>query len=125
MLAHPVLDLRITTEVWSETRHELGRRTQAIAQRGQLTSEEAAEVLADALRLLTSHVTIVPPDEYAHVLEQARRRIPRDPRDAPTVAFALTLECGILTGDYDFFGCGVPVWTVETLALHLEAGPMS
>ena len=53
-------------------------------------------------------------------LEEARRRIPSDPRDAPTVAVGLTLDCGIWTGDRDFFGCGLPVWTTETLQLYLE-----
>ena len=125
LLAHSELDLVTSTEAWSETQHELRRRTQAIAQRGELTDEEAADVLADALGLLRSNVTVEPPGEYADALEEACRRVPRDPRDAPTVALALTLGCGILTGDYDFFGCGVPVWTVETLLLHLEAGGAS
>lgn len=52
--------------------------------------------------------------------EGGKRRIPRDPNDAPTVALALALDCGIWTNDNDFFGCGVPVWTTETLLLHLE-----
>jgi len=38
----------------------------------------------------------------------------------PTVALALALDCGIWTTDNDFLGCGLPVWTPETLLLHLE-----
>ena len=125
MLAVPVLDLVITAEAWDETQHELRRRTAVVAQRGNLTTEEAGAILTDARRLLRSHVAVVPPNEYADALDAAYRRVPRDPRDAPTVALALTLECGVLTGDYDFFGRGVPVWTVETLLLHLEAGDAS
>jgi predicted nucleic acid-binding protein len=36
------------------------------------------------------------------------------------VALALTLDCGIWTADQDFFGCGLPVSTTETLTLHLR-----
>ena len=46
--------------------------------------------------------------------------MPRDPKDVPTVALALTFACGIWTGDRDFFGCGVPVWTTETLLGYLD-----
>ena len=125
MLAHRELELAITAEAWSETQHELRRRTVLMVQRARLTQEAANYLLQTALRSIQTDVTVVPPNEYDDALEEARRRVPRDPRDAPTVALALTLECGILTGDYDFFGCGVPVWTVETLALHLQAGASS
>lgn len=46
---------------------------------------------------------------------------PRDPNDWATVALALTLASGILTGDSDFLGCGCPTWTVETLLQELSA----
>jgi predicted nucleic acid-binding protein len=49
----------------------------------------------------------------------ARRRIPRDPNDWPTVALAIALNAGILTNDCDFLGCGCPTWTVETLRAEL------
>ena len=52
---------------------------------------------------------------YAHLEPVARRRIPRDPNDWPTVALAIALDAGIFTNDYDFFGCGCPTWTMETL----------
>ncbi|MDP8923427.1 MAG: PIN domain-containing protein [Chloroflexota bacterium] len=73
----------------------------------------------------TSSVAVVPSNEYAGALAEAYRRVPRDPRDASTVALAPTVGCAILTVDYDFCGCGVPVWTVETLLLHLEADAAS
>jgi predicted nucleic acid-binding protein len=66
-------------------------------------------------------VTPVTDEVYAPNLEEAYRRIPRDRRDAPTVALALTLDCGIWTADYDFFGCGVPIWVTHTLQAHLDA----
>jgi predicted nucleic acid-binding protein len=52
--------------------------------------------------------------------ETAIGRIPRDRRDWPTVALAMVLDTGILTGDNDFLGCGCPTWTVETLRRELE-----
>jgi len=124
-LAHPELDLFITVEVWSEAQHELRRRTGLMAQRARLTDESADFLLQTALTSIQANMTVVPPNEYADGLPGAYRRVPRDPRDAPTVALALTLGCGILTGDYDFFGRGVPVWTVESLTLHLEAGALT
>lgn len=62
---------------------------------------------------------------YSDHVEQASYRIPRDPSDVPTVALALALgggecRCGIWTNDGDFLGCGVPVWTTETLLAHLQ-----
>lgn len=51
----------------------------------------------------------------------ARRRIPRDPDDWPTVALAIALEAGVLTNDYDFFGCGCPTWAVDTLRAELAS----
>ena len=58
---------------------------------------------------------------YADFETVERRRAPRDPRDWPTVALALTLEAGIWTADADFLGCGAPTWTTETLLLDAEA----
>jgi predicted nucleic acid-binding protein len=116
------LDLWVTVEVWSETGHELARRTDVMVRRGSLTAGGAAFLLQSSLQAIQIHTTVVDPEVFADVIPEATRRVPRDPNDAPTVALALALGCGILTGDYDFFGCGVPVWTVETLLLHLAAG---
>jgi predicted nucleic acid-binding protein len=58
---------------------------------------------------------------YAEYEDVARRRVPRDPRDWPTVALALALEAGIWTADTDFLGYGVPTWTTDTLLLDAEA----
>ena len=125
LLAHPDLELFITVEVWSEAQHELGRRISLMVQQARLTEDAADYLLRTALTAVETGVAVVPAALYADALPEAYRRVPRDPRDAPSVALALTLRCGILTGDYDFFGCGVPVWTVETLLLHLEAGGAS
>jgi predicted nucleic acid-binding protein len=116
------LALFVTEEAWSETRHELARRTDSMIRRGSLTPEGGSFLLRSSLVAIQTRATVVPAARLGSSMLEATRRVPRDPRDAPTVALALTLGCGILTGDYDFFGCGVPVWTVETLLLHLAAG---
>lgn len=119
LLAHPSLDLGIAAEAWSETTHELRKRVALLVQFGHLPPAPAMELLEDALSVVAARVTLVPSDVYGRRLPEARRRIPRDPLDAPMVALALALDCGIWTGDHDFFGCGVPVWITETLQSHL------
>ena len=44
----------------------------------------------------------------------------RIPNDWPTVALGLAMGIGIWTSDRGLFGCGVPVWTTQTLLTHLE-----
>jgi predicted nucleic acid-binding protein len=72
--------------------------------------------------MLSRNLTIVAESAFSAYEAEARDRIPRDPNDWPTVALALALGCGIWTADRDFFGCGVPVWTTETLLTHVETG---
>jgi hypothetical protein len=57
-------------------------------------------------------IEVVPRDVYAPLEQVATERVPRDQRDWPTVALAMVLNAGILTGDNDFLGCGCPTWTV-------------
>ena len=123
LLTHPRLDLAVPIEAWGEFERELAKRVAVIEARGLSTGVSREELLESGLGELRGRLRILPTSIYAEALDEAGRRVPRDPRDAPTVALALILECGILTGDCDFFGCGVPVWTVETLTVHLEAGP--
>ncbi len=125
LLLHSGLDLMVPIEVWGEFEHELDKRIAVIAARGISTGVPREEIVGSGLDELWTRLTVVPAAMYVDALDEARRRVPRDPRDAPSVALTLTLGCGILTGDYDFFGCGVPVWTVETLLLHLEADATS
>ena len=73
------------------------------------------------LALIRRHITVLPILTYGRLESAARRRVPRDPNDRPTVALALTLECDIWTADADCLGCGVATWTTETLNLHLNA----
>jgi predicted nucleic acid-binding protein len=121
ILAHPSLDLIVAAEAWSETEHELRKRVALLVAHGHLEAEPATQLLDDVLATLAVRVTLVPQEVYADRMEEARRRIPRDAKDAPTVALALTFDCGIWTNDRDFFGCGLPVWVTETLQQHLSA----
>ena len=81
---------------------------------------DARQMLDECLRLATIHIAVMAQETYAHFERVALKRVPRDLNDWPTVALALTLECGIWTADADFLGCGVPTWTTETLGLHLN-----
>lgn len=120
MLEDPRLDLVVAPETWSEVAHELPRRISAIAQHCGMSAATANELHAKTLALLVANTTLLAIETYVDQFTAARRRVPRDPNDAPTVAAALALDCGIWTADHDFFGCGVPVWTTETLLLHVE-----
>ena len=122
IIRHDNLDLYITVPTWSEVEHELGRRLTVMVRQGRLEPVRRERVLADTLVALANNLTIVTEAEYGQYEAEARDRIPRDPNDWPTVALALTMGIGIWTTDRDFFGCGVPVWTTETLLTHLQAG---
>ena len=120
LVGHPDLEPWTAVEMESEARHELVRRAARIVAAGHWTRAEADDVLAAAVAGL-DQVNVAPPELYAPFLEIARRRIPRDPDDAPTVALALALECGIWTADHDFFGWGLAVWSSEVLVGEVAA----
>jgi predicted nucleic acid-binding protein len=46
----------------------------------------------------TRVIEVVPRDTYASLEQAATERMPRDQRDWPTVALAMVLDAGILTG---------------------------
>lgn len=120
LVCHPQLDLALASETSSETEHELRKRVAQLVRHGHVEQAIARQYLANALTTIADCVTLMPSDAYVDQMEEARRRIPRDPNDVPTVALALTLDCGIWTTDNDFLGCGLPIWTTETLLLRLE-----
>lgn len=116
-------DLRVVVaeEQWREAEHELRKRVGQLAEARQLTRRVSDELLAAALGVVEAGaVEVVPANAYCDLEPVARSRVPRDPKDWPTVALALVLQVGILTGDKDFLGCGCPTWTVETLTQELE-----
>ncbi|NEN88696.1 MAG: DNA-binding protein [Okeania sp. SIO3H1] len=73
-----------------------------------------------ALGLINNRITTFPLYDYQSFEAEARKRIPRDPNDWETVALALALPAAIWTEDYDFFGCGCPTWTTQTLLLQIN-----
>jgi predicted nuclease of predicted toxin-antitoxin system len=77
-----------------------------LAARAQFDDAGRRELENDVANLISEH---------DHLRATALRRVPRDERDWPTVAAALALGALILTADGDFLGCGVAVWTVDTL----------
>lgn len=122
LLRDSLLDLVVAEDTWRETEHELRRRVGIIAVRRGLRAERAQALLEEALNAILSNVEVVPASVYADRRTEARQRMARDPDDAPALALALTLDCGIWTADYDFFGCGMPVWSTETLLWYIRVG---
>jgi hypothetical protein len=81
----------------------------------------AAQRLLSSIAALPDEgvIDLVPHGLYAPHEALARRRIPRDRKDWPAVAVAITFRVGILTNDRHFLGCGCATWTVETLRTEL------
>lgn len=121
LLLHQDLRVLVAEHQWEETEHELARRLDILESREKLTSEQrlALEQAVNDL-IETRVIEVVPRDTYASLEQTATERVPRDQRDWPTVALAMVLDAGILTGDNDFLGCGCATWTVETLRRELE-----
>ena len=119
LISRSDLELFIAERALSEAHHELRKRVNAIEGQGRLTPTRAAHFLTRGVNLLDRHVSVVAEARYLPFERVARRRVPRDPDDWPTVAVALALDAAIWTQDYDFFGCGIAVWTTETLLAHL------
>lgn len=120
-MAHLQLNLALATETFSETEHELRKRIAQLERHGHVGAGIAQQFMDDAVALLSARVALIPATVYADRRSEAQWRIPRDPNDVPTVALALTLGCGIWTTDYDFFGCGLPTWTTDTLLRYLDS----
>lgn len=119
LLLHSELDLFVADLAWGETTYELRKRAALLVQHGHLAHDQAAQLLDDALAATGLRIQSVPLGVYQAWLAEATWRIPRDVRDAPTVALALAFDCGIWTADRDFFGCGLPVWSTSTLQHYL------
>jgi predicted nucleic acid-binding protein len=121
LLLDPDLRLLVAEHQWEETEHELSRRLSILEQQGRLTAEQRIALQEGAGKLVDARaIEVVPLDIYASLEQVATERVPRDQRDWPTVALAMVLNAGILTGDNDFLGCGCPTWTVETLPAELR-----
>jgi len=121
LVLEPDLRVFVAEHQWEETEHELSRRLDILESHERLTAEQRIaleQAVSDLVE--TRAIEVVPSDTYASLEQVATERVPRDERDWPTVALAIALDAGILTGDNDFLGCGCPTWTVETLRRELE-----
>ncbi len=120
LLRHPDLSVVVAEDQWEETGHELARRLDILSSRAGLSNERRQD-LDGAIRALIDEkvIEVAPRDSYTGRRATALHRVPRDERDWPTVALAITLDAAILTADNDFLGCGCPTWTVETLTTEL------
>ncbi len=114
------LELFLAEKMKNEAEYELEKRISIIAEKANLTQEEKQLELEVALELINNRITTVPLSDYQSFEAEARKRIPRDPNDWETVALALALPAAIWTEDYDFFGCGCPTWTTQTLLLQIN-----
>ena len=105
---------------WDEAQHELAKRHRAIAERTATSLESATEQYELACRLAEANVQVIGQSLYTAFEQNAKRRIPRDPDDWHTVALALAINADIWTQDQDFLGCGVAIWTTDTLIAQLK-----
>ncbi len=117
------LDIVITEEQLSETVHEVERRLRFFTERGQLDADQISMLRKD-IEAVINTIDVVPPHVYHPFESVARRRIPRDSNDWPTVALAIATGGDILTNDQDFLGCGCATWTFETLCDELTDGDL-
>lgn len=120
LLAHADLNIVVATETWGEATYELEKRLGILLHRGHVRPDEAETLRAKIELILTEDIVVLLIETYAEHVGEATWRIPRDPNDVATVALALASDCGIWTGDRDFFGCGLPVWTTDTLLSYLD-----
>ncbi|MBW4621631.1 MAG: hypothetical protein KME17_19995 [Cyanosarcina radialis HA8281-LM2] len=77
-------------------------------------------MLETALQAIATYVTPYSEASYVYLEDEAKERIPRDPDDWYTVALAIHLDLAIWTQDSDFFGCGCPTWTTDTIMAKLK-----
>lgn len=120
LLSDTRLQLNITRTAWEETTYELPRRLKAIAMRQNLPARIVQALLSETLLLARRNLVIESDIIYAAYEDDARKRIPQDPDDWPSVALGLALGAGIWSEDRDFFGCGLATWTTPVLQHHLE-----
>lgn len=112
-LGSSFLELYLAEHAYSEAKHELSKRFAIFVERVRLSEENAKSLYQSVLGALELPL-IVPESGYEYFETLAKERI-CDVNDWPTLALALTLDCGIWTQDYDFFGSGVATWSTDNL----------
>ena len=121
LLRNPELEIYLAEQVRNEAEYKLRNRISRIVTLGRLSKAAGQEQFEAALWIVNYQIRLVPAAFYNPLESEARKRIPRDSNDWSTVALALALPATIWTQDYDFFGCGCPTWTTETLTIQLSS----
>ena len=120
LLRNPRLELYLAEKTREETEYELRKRVGIIVSQGRLNESVGRAQIETAIAIINTQIMLMPMSFYAPLEAEARKRIPRELNDWEIVALALVLPAAIWTEDYDFFGCGCPTWTTETLILQLQ-----
>jgi predicted nucleic acid-binding protein len=120
LVDQPVLQLQITPKAHDETLHEIERRLAVRRTRADQPEALLTRVSEVARQIVAERIAIVPVDVFLRWEDEARERLPHDADDWPTVALALEVEAAIWTADRHFFGCGIAIWTSETLQARLR-----
>lgn len=122
-IGSPALALVITEFAFAEVvRHLTRRMDERVAHNPvALPPEQGAVLLAQAIAVAERVTTRFALADYEAYEARARYRV-LDPDDWHTVALALALDLPIWTNDARFWGCGVAVWTDDSLARHLASG---
>lgn len=94
VLTAPRLELYVTEQAWAETAHEVRKRAAIIEQQGRIATGTGEALATAAITASTTYVRQVPATACSAYEAEARRRIPRDADDWPTVAAALALVSG-------------------------------
>jgi predicted nucleic acid-binding protein len=110
-------ELFVAEAAWDEAQYELRQRIKAMVNQDKFSLETGETLLETAFALAEAKARLVPETIYASWKDQTLLRIPRDPKDWPTVALALAVDAAIWTLDADFLGCGIATWATETLLL--------
>jgi predicted nucleic acid-binding protein len=118
LIESPQLEIYLAEKMREEVEYELQKRMAIMVRQTRLSGELGQKQLEVALRLINSKIITFPKAFYASLETEARKRIPRDPNDWETIALSLAIGAAIWTEDRDFFGCGCPTWTTETLLLQ-------
>src|SRR4051794_12140126 len=88
LISDPRIQVVITQEQWNETQYELERRMRHFVERAGDTEDQLLQIRQDIQEVINA-IEIAPRYAYEHLEAVARRRIPRDPSDWPTIALAL------------------------------------
>ena len=113
------IEIYVPGSVFSEVKNFMSRYIKNLSGFSQFLNTMTS--WGDAFSYLESSTTIIDNADLELMKEEALARIGhRDPKDWPTLALALKLDCPVWTDDKDFFGVGVPVWSSQTIGHYLK-----